>query len=78
MLPAASTFQYTNVVQLLRDKALRARNGKGFRYQPRIESKTHVSANLLARQFTAQPPNRKSVTDITYIKVSREWVHVAV
>lgn len=67
-----------HVAQLLREKGLRARNGKGFKYQARIESKTHVSANVLARRFSASAPNRKWVTDITYIKVSRQWLYLAV
>ena len=60
-----------HVALLLREKGLRARNGKGFRYRARIESKTHVSDNLLARKFEVDEPNRKWVSDITYIRVGR-------
>ena len=67
-----------HVAQLLQEKGLRARNGKGFKYRARIESKTHVSDNLLARKFEAEEPNRKWVSDITYIKVGRTWVYLAV
>lgn len=67
-----------HVARILREKGLRARNGKGFKYRPRIESKTHVSENLLARKFKAEAPNRKWVSDITYIRVGRSWLFLAV
>ncbi len=67
-----------HVAELLRERGLRARNGKGFKYRPRTESKTNVSENLLGRQFEAAAPNRKWVSDITYIKVGRRWLYLAV
>ena len=66
-----------HVADLLREKGLRARNGKGFKYRPRTESRTNVSDNLLARDFTADQPNQKWVSDITYIKVGRIWLYLA-
>ena len=66
------------VAKLLQEKSLRARNGKGFKYRVRIESKTNVADNLLARQFKADAPNTKWVSDITYIKVNRTWLYLAV
>lgn len=67
-----------HIALLLKEKGLRARNGKGFRYRARIESKTHVSENLLARKFEAEAPNQKWVSDITYIRVGRVWLFLAV
>jgi len=67
-----------HVAELMQEKCLRARNGKGFKYRARIESKTHVSDNLLARRFNVNEPNRKWVSDITYIRVSRQWLYLAV
>ena len=66
------------IALLLQEKGLRARNGKGFRYRPRVESKPHVSENLLARKFDVDEPNRKWVSDITYIRVGRTWLFLAV
>ena len=67
-----------HVAQLLQENNLRARNGKGFKYRARVESRTHVSDNLLARQFKVDKPNHKWVSDITYIKVKRTWLYLAV
>ena len=67
-----------HVAKILQEKGLRARNGKRFRYRARIESKTNISSNLLARHFDAKQPNRKWVSDITYIKVRRKWLYLAV
>ena len=67
-----------HVAKLLQEKGLRAPNGKGFKYRVRIESKTNVADNLLARQFKADAPNTKWVSDITYIKVNRTWLYLAV
>jgi transposase InsO family protein len=67
-----------HVALLLRKKGLRVRNGKGFRYLAKIESKTHVSENLLARKFEVDRPNRKWVSGITYIRVGRTWLFLAV
>ncbi len=66
-----------HVAELLHERGLRARNGKGFRYQPRVEAMTQVKDNLLGRDFAAQAPNRKWVSDITYIKVGRRWLYLA-
>ena len=67
-----------HVASILNEKGLRARNGKGFRYRPSVESKTNVSDNLLARRFEADKPNRKWVSDITYIRAGRRWLYLAV
>ena len=67
-----------HVAELLSERGLRARNGKGFRYRPRTESRTNVSDNLLGRKFAVDEPNRKWVSDITYIKVGRIWLYLAV
>ena len=66
-----------HVAALLQERGLKARNGKGFRYSPRTEAMTNVHDNLLARNFEAPAPNRKWVSDITYIKVGRTWLYLA-
>ncbi len=66
------------VAELLRERGLRARNGKGFKYYPSVESKTNVEENKLDRHFEAEKPNQKWVSDITYIKVGKKWLYLAV
>lgn len=65
------------VATLLREGGLKARNGKRFRYFPRVEATTNITANSLRRDFSAPAPNVKWVSDITYIKVGRHWMYLA-
>jgi len=67
-----------HVAQLLQKEGLKARNGKAFKYQPSASATYNVSPNLLARNFKANKPNEKCVSDITYIDVDGEWMHLAV
>lgn len=67
-----------HVAQLLAESGLRARNGKDYKYFPSVQAINHVSDNVLARRFTANRPNEKWVSDITYIKVERGFVYLAV
>ena len=66
------------VAKLLRARQLRAHNGKGFRYVRPVEASTQVMQNVLGRNFASQGPNRKWVSDITYIRVGRNWAYLAV
>ncbi len=66
-----------HVAELLRERGLRALNGKRFKYRPATESKTNVMGNKLNREFKAAEPNQKWVSDITYIKVGRRWIYLA-
>jgi len=66
------------VAKLLRARSLRAHNGKGFRHERAVESSTQVKQNVLARNFESKGPNRKWVSDITYIGVGRGWAYLAV
>ena len=64
--------------KLLRSLQLRALNGKGFHYARPTESTTQVKENVLGRDFTSSAPDRKWVSDITYIRVGRRWAYLAV
>tara|TARA_R110002073_G_scaffold276337_2_gene440193 strand:+ start:966 stop:1850 length:885 start_codon:yes stop_codon:yes gene_type:complete len=66
------------IAEIMRERGLKALNGKGFRYQRRVESMTQVKENVLGRNFSSDAPNRKWVTDITYIEVGRTWAYLAV
>jgi len=66
------------VAKLMANQRLKARNGKGYKYFPDVLARNHVSDNLLRRNFTASKPNEKWVSDITYIKVEKGFVYLAV
>lgn len=67
-----------HVAKVMAANDLQARNGKGYKYFPSVQARNHVSDNLLARNFTASKPNEKWVSDITYIKVEKGFVYLAV
>ena len=67
-----------HVADLLRKAGLKAKNGKGFKYHKSNHGLYNVSANVLRRNFTADKPNEKWVTDITYIYVNSEWLYLSV
>lgn len=65
------------VAGIMREKDIRARNGKAFKYSRSSEAMTNVADNLLWRQFAAAKPNQKWTTDITYIWVKDRWLYLA-
>jgi len=67
-----------HVAQLLQLEGLRARNGRHFKYKPTPYATSNVAENILARNFNADKPDEKWVSDITYIDVDGEWMHLAV
>jgi len=67
-----------HVAQLLQNEGLRARNGKNFKYFPTACASSNVASNILARDFTAEKPDEKWVSDITFINVDGDWLHLAV
>lgn len=67
-----------HVAKLLREAGLKAKNGKGFKYSRSNAGLFNIKPNILSQKFTAERPNEKWVTDITYIYVNYQWVYLAV
>jgi transposase InsO family protein len=62
-------------LQVLELKACQARK---FKVTTDSEHDKPVAANLLQQDFTAEQPNQKWVTDITYIWTREGWLYLAV
>ena len=67
------------VATALREMGLKSRVGKAFTPTTTKSDPTKKpAANVLDRDFTAASPNRKWVTDITYLPTTAGWVYLAV
>jgi len=66
------------IAKLLAECGLKARNGKRFKYPAAGKKVGNVSDNLLDREFYAEKPNEKWVSDITYIRTENGFVYLAV
>jgi putative transposase len=62
----------------MKQDGLRAMVGYGKRPRPFNGPVGVVADNVLARQFTAEAPNRVWVTDITYIRTCEGFLFLAV
>ena len=67
------------VAQAMREMGLKSRVSKRFTPTTTQADPTQQPApNTLERDFTATAPNRKWVTDITYLPTAQGWVYLAV
>jgi putative transposase len=67
------------VAQAMREMGLKSRVSRRFTPTTTLTDPTRAAApNTLNRDFTAEAPNRKWVTDITYLPTAMGWVYLAV
>lgn len=63
--------------RIRRQAALVARGKRKFLTTTRVKSSRPVAENMLAREFTADGPNQKWVTAITYFPTREGWLYLA-
>jgi putative transposase len=65
------------IARLMRLHKLRAKQNKRFRSTTKRNRKHRAAPNILKRDFGAQRPNQKWLTDITYIPTQEGWLYLA-
>ncbi len=67
------------VAKAMRELGLKSRVSRAFTpTTTRVDPTRMPAPNTLAQDFTAEAPNRKWVTDITYLPTDEGWVYLAV
>jgi len=66
------------VARLMREAAMSARRKRRRIVTTRRDASHPVTPNVLDRDFTATAPNKKWVTDITYVPTAQGWLYLAV
>lgn len=66
------------VARLMRLRNLKARQVRRYRGTTKRDKAHPVAPNLLKRDFTADRPDRKWLSDITYIPTQEGWLYLAV
>ncbi len=66
------------VARLMREAALYAKRKRRRVKTTNSNHSNPVAANLLQRDFTATEPNKKWITDVTYIATAQGWLYLAV
>jgi putative transposase len=65
------------VARLMRLAGIAAKMKKRFKITTQANPKASPAPNLLRQNFTAEVPNQRWVTDITYIATAEGWLYVA-
>jgi len=66
------------VARIMRDNGLRAKAAKKYKATTNSNHSLPVAPNLLEQNFTADAPDQKWVSDITYIGTEEGWLYLAV
>lgn len=65
------------VARLMRLNEVVARRRKRYKVTTKVDTRSPVAPNVLARDFTAKRPNAKWLADITYIDTYEGWLYLA-
>ena len=71
------TCSENRVARLMRLRGLQARQVRRYKSTTRRNKKHPVAPNILKRDFTAERPDQKWLTDITYIPTREGWLYLA-
>jgi transposase InsO family protein len=65
------------VERLMREAGIQAIQKRSFKVTTDSRHELPVAENILNREFTAKSPNKRWVTDITYIPTEEGWLYLA-
>jgi putative transposase len=65
------------VARLMRAAGLMAKMEKRFKVTTKVNKKAKAAPNLLQQDFSAALPNKKWVSDITFVSTQEGWLYVA-
>jgi putative transposase len=65
------------IARLMRLAGIAAKMKKRFKITTQANPKANAAPNLLQQNFTAEIPNQRWVTDLTYIATGEGWLYVA-
>jgi putative transposase len=66
------------VARLMKKNNIQAKIPKSYKITTKVNPALSVAKNLLNQDFSAQRPNEKWVSDLTYIKTREGWLYLAV
>jgi len=72
------TAGHNQVAQSLRRQGLRAKGARKYKATTNSHHSLPVAPNLLQQDFSAERPNQKWVSDITYLATDEGWLYLAV
>ena len=65
------------VARLMKKAGLQAKMKKRYKLTTRANPKATAAPNVLQQDFSAEMPNQRWVTDITYVATAEGWLYVA-
>jgi putative transposase len=65
------------VARIMRNAGVQAKMKKRYKITTQANPKVVPAPNLLQQNFTAEMPNQRWVTDITYVATAEGWLYVA-
>lgn len=68
---------HKTVEKIMRQKGLRSKTKKKYKATTYSDHRLPVADNILSRDFTADAPCEKMVSDITYIPTDEGWLYLA-